>query len=327
MDKLLTMGLLKSEKSGEKRIAVLPDDLKDVRHCDHIYVEKDYAKDFGISDREYLNKNCHVVTRETVLQQDILCETKIGEGAYLKNLCGIKTIFGWIHAGADPELTALLKNHGHTCYAWEDMYEKEQHIFWRNNQIAGAGGVFNALQYTGWMPFGKKAAILGKGDVAVGAYRMLSRLGVDVRLYSRKQEHLFQNEVQEMDIVVMAIRWDTTRKDHILNDILLQKMKKDSIIIDVSADVNGAIQNSITTSIDQPTYHLFNDLIYSVNNVPSIFYKTATEDISHKITPYLDMLIEQKENETLRNCKIIASGSILDQRIIDAQAEKNKQQH
>lgn len=319
MDKLLRMGFLKSEKSGEKRIAILPKDLKKVAHCEQLYFEEGYGSDFQIEDQEYLDYGTHVVSKNEVLKMDILCEPKIGEAAWLYDLPPGKILFGWIHAGADPKLTSMLVKQKHDCYAWEDMYEAGRHVFWKNNQIAGSGGVLNALQYTGWLPYGKKAAIIGRGDVAFGAYRILSNLGADVSVYSRTQEELFQIEASDMDIIVMAIRWDTARIDHILTDSILEILKKDAIIVDVSADVNGSIENSVTTSIDVPTYYLHKTLVYSVNNVPSIFYKTATEDISNMVSMYIDQLIEGEVNSVLRDAKIISDGCIWDKRIILAQ--------
>lgn len=319
MSKLLRMGFLKSEKSGEKRIALLPKDLVNVKHCGQLYMEEGYASDFEIDDDEYRIHGCHIMTKQEVLQMDILCETKIGEASWLYDIEPGKVLFGWIHAGADPMLTSMLMERNHTCFAWEDMYETGRHIFWKNNQIAGAGGVLNALQYTGWLPYGKKAAIIGRGDVAIGAYHILSNLGADITVYSRLQEELFQKEAGDMDIIVMAIRWDTTREDHILTDAILGKMKKDAMIIDVSADVDGSIEHSITTSIEEPTYYLYKTKIYSVNNIPSIFYKTATEDVSSIVSEYLDLLITGTQNSTLADALIIADGNILDDRIIKAQ--------
>lgn len=319
MKKLLTMGFLKSEKSGEKRIALLPENLCRIKHCNQLYFETGYASDFQIEDEQYVAAGCHVVSKKELLTKDILCDPKIGEATYLKELTSPKVLFGWIHAGGDQALTSLLVKQKDICYAWEDMYEEQRHIFWKNNWLAGAGGVLNGLQYTGWLPYGKKAAILGRGDVAMGAYHMLCNLGADCCVYNRKQEALFQKEVADMDIIVMAIRYDTTRKQHILTDDLLKHMKKSAIIIDVSADVNGAIEHSITTSIEHATYYLFDTLVYSVNNVPSIFYKTATTEMSKVLAPYIDILIEQEENEVLKASKIIENGTILDQRIIEKQ--------
>lgn len=315
MNQLLTMGFVQSDKPFEKRIAILPKDVKQVRHCAQLYFETGYGKDFHIADQEYADCGCHIVSRNEALLQDIICDTKIGEAAYLPRLKEHTQLFGWIHAGADRALTDLLVDKKFTCFAWEDMYEDERHIFWRNNRIAGGGGVLNALQYSGFLPYGLRAGIIGRGDTAIGACHMLTNLGADVVLYSRKQEALFKKELPLMDIVVMAVRWDTERKDYLISREDRKLLKPNAIIIDISDDADGAIEQSISTTIADPVYYRDNILIYSVCNVPSIFYQTSTSGISQAVSPYIDEMLCKSPGRTVRDAIIIDNGAILDERI------------
>lgn len=320
MDNLLTMGFVRSDKQYEKRIAILPEDLLHVEHCEQLYFEEGYGKDFYVSDQAYIDVGVHIVPRKDALMQDIICDTKIGEAAYLSQLKEKTQIFGWIHAGADKTLTDLLADKKFTCFAWEDMYEDQRHIFWRNNQIAGGGGVLNAMQYSGFLPYGLRAGIIGRGDTAIGACHMLTSLGADITLYSRKQEALFKKELPVMDIIVMAVRWDTQREDYLISSEDRKKMKPDAIIIDISDDVDGAIEHSISTTIAAPVYRRENILTYSVCNVPSIFYRTSTRGISHAIFPYIDELVSKSPGTALQEAMIAKNGMIYDERI-------NKQQN
>lgn len=319
MKQYLTMAFVRSEKPHEKRIAILPQDMEAIQHLDKLYFETGYGADFQIDDSEYTQLGCHVVSKEEALEQDIICDAKIGEASYLERIHEHKILVGWIHAGADKALTDVLVKKKHKCYAWEDLYESERHLFWQNNQIAGAGGVMNALQYTGFFPYGLQAGILGRGDSAAGAFYMLTNLGAQVRQYSRKQEGLFIKELGELDIIVMAIRWDTLRKDHLITALSRKHMKKDAIIIDISDDVNGAIEHSKSTSISDAIYYLNDIMVYSVCNVPSIYYKTATRGISKVMSTLIDAYIEQRDDSTLNNSIIIDNGNILDQNIIEQQ--------
>lgn len=319
MKQNLTMAFLRSEKPYEKRIAILPKDMMEIRHLDQLYFETGYGRDFQIEDQEYEALGCHIVSKEEALSKDILCDTKIGEAAYLDRIHDHTTLVGWIHAGADETLTNTLIKKQHTCYAWEDFYEHQRHTFWMNNQIAGAGGVMNAMQNTGYLPYGMQAGIIGRGDSAAGAAYMLTSLGVKIRQYSRKQEALFIKELPQLDIIVMAIRWDTLRDDYLISSLSRQSMKKHAIIIDISDDVDGAIEKSRSTSIQDPIYYLDDIMVYSVCNVPSIYYQTATKGISHAFHHFIDLLIEEKEDTVLKNALILKDGIILDERISKAQ--------
>ncbi len=57
-----------------------------------------------ISDKDYRTLGCHIVSREEALSQQIVGDPKIGDAGYLAQLQPGQTIFGWIHAEANPEL-------------------------------------------------------------------------------------------------------------------------------------------------------------------------------------------------------------------------------
>ena len=101
----------------------------------------------------------------------------------------------------------------------------------------------------GVFPYGKKVAVLGRGNTARGAIKMLNHLGADVMSYDRHTEVLFRKELGSYDVIVNAILWDTNRKDHIIYKYDLSRMKKDCMIIDISCDRNGGIETSIPTTI------------------------------------------------------------------------------
>ena len=99
-------------------------------------------------------------------------------------------------------------------------------------------------------------------------------------------------------------------------------MKKNSMIIDVSCDRNGAIETSIPTTIDNPVYYKKGILHYVVDHTPSIFYEIASYAISEEVVKYLDFLITGQKNQVLENSLIIKHGKILDERIIEFQNRK-----
>lgn len=320
MKDLKTIGFIKSEKLFEKRIAILPEDMAEITHCDHMYFEEGYGRDYGIADEAYLKEGAHVQKRSDILMKDILCDLKIGEATYLGKLHEGTILFGWIHAVEHVDVTELLLAKKLTCFAWEDMYYKDCHVFWRNNQIAGEGAVLQALTKFGKMPYEANVAIIGRGNTAMGAYRILSGLGANIKFFNRKMEDLLAEEIRDFDIIVNAVLWDEKREDHLLSTEIMKIMRSGSMIIDVSDDDDGAIENSISTTIEQPVYEMNGVLIYAVNNVPSLFYKTATKEISKCCKDYIDDLIEGNENEVLQGSLIIENGIILDQKITNHQA-------
>lgn len=315
-----SVGLPISHKENEKRRTLIPEHIDRISHPEMIYIEKGYGEVLGFSDEEYAEKGVNIATRDEVLSKDIIADPKVGDAEYLDRLEG-QTIFGWIHAVQNRDITDKIIAHHLTGYAWEDMYEQGRHSFWRNNEIAGEAAVFHAYMCHGIFPYNTKAAVLGRGNIARGALKTLNFMGADVKQYDRKTEALFREELPDYDVIVNAILWDTSRKDHIIYRSDLQRMKHNALIIDVSCDRNGGIETSIPTTIENPTYIVDGITHYVVDHTPSLFWKTTSETLSAEFIKYIDLLIEGKslDSEVLARCHNFESGEILDQRIIDFQ--------
>src|SRR5699024_11849530 len=93
------------------------------------------------------------------------------------------------------------------------MFEDGRYIFYRNREIAGEAGVLQANQYVGKMPYETKVAVLGNGQTAKGAMRILHGLGADVDVYGIRLENLFKKNMYDYDVIVNCVIWYTNRKD------------------------------------------------------------------------------------------------------------------
>ena len=313
------IGFLKSDKENEKRICILPEDLKKIRNVKNIFIEKDYGVDFNISDKEYSDNGCHLKTQQEIIEEcDILVDAKIGDAKYLKD-CKKKIIFGWIHAVQNKKLTDMLIENENTVYAWEDMFEKGRHVFWKNNEIAGEAAVLHAILLYGVIPQNYKVAVIGNGNTSRGACRILNKLGAKVNVYTKGLEEIFKEEMGQYDIIVNCVLWDTNRNNHIINRKDLKVLKKDMLIIDVSCDKNGAIETSRPTTLNNPIYTVDGVTHYVVDHTPSIVFKTVSIELSNVIYRFIDELIEGNDNECLKKAKIIEKGKILDEKILKYQ--------
>lgn len=272
----------------------------------------------NISDEEYRKVGCHIVDQNEVLKQDIICNPKIGDEEYLKDLNN-QTVFGWVHAVQNRDICDNVVNGANTAYAWEDMFENGVHSFYRNNQLAGQVAVLHAFLNHGSLPSGKKVAVLGNGNTSKGAQLSLRSLGADVKVYDKDDEEKFRTEMFEFDAIVNCILWDTKRVDHIIYNRDLKKLKRDCLIVDVSCDRCGGIESSIPTLLTDPIYVVDGVTHYCVDHTPTLVHKEASYSISKVVSKYIDLLVEGKEDEVLSKCKIIEHGKIIDQKIINYQ--------
>lgn len=310
-----TMGFPIGHKENEMRRALIPDHLGKIKHIDSLYFETGYGNVLGYSDEEYLTYGAHIATREEVLAKDIICDPKVGDAEYLSELYKGQTIFGWGHLVQNRHITDAVLENKLTAYVWEDMFDEGRHSFWRNNEMAGEAAIMHAFQCYGEMPYNTKVALIGRGNVASGALRILTCLGADVTVYTRHTEKLLQRELGGYDVIVNALLWDTSRKDHLIYKKDLKRLHPNALIVDISCDKAGAIETSIPTTIENPTYVVDGVMHYVVDHTPSLFYKTATVGISAEVAKFVDELVEDKPGKLLMDALAVKDGIVIDQRI------------
>lgn len=317
--KIKTIGFPISPKENENRRAIVPEDINKLENAELIFIESGFGDVLGISDEEYRAAGANICSHDEVIQKDIVCDPKVGDADYLELMHDGQIIFGWVHATQNRDITDKIMDRKLTAYAWEKMFEMGRHVFWFNNELAGEAAVINGFQCYGQLPYGLEVAVIGNGNTARGACRVLNMLGAHVMQYNRRQEQLLRKEIGKYDAVVNCILWDVTRKDHVIYRDDLRRMKKNAMIIDVSCDRNGGIETCIPTSIEQPTYVVDGILHYAVDHTPSFFYKTFTYNNSQIIAPYINQLMHGNVGDALRDCLIIEEGRIIDPEIIEHQ--------
>ena len=313
-----TIGFLISHKNNEKRRALLPPDLKNIKNVDCLFFEKGYGQSVGYADTEYEQAGAHVVSREEVLSCDVITDVKLGDADYLDEIKTPKTFFGWAHAVQGIDFTSKILNGGHTVIAWEEIFEDGRYIFYRNREVAGEAAILHAFRYCGMMPYDSKIAILGNGQTAKGVLRILHGLGANVDVYGRKLEPLFRKKMFEYDVLVNCVLWDTSRKDKIIYKEDIKKMKKGTLIIDISCDPYLEIETSHPTTIDDPVYEVDGVIHYAVDNTPAMFPITVTRTLSEGICRYIDLIVENEPDrfpDNLKTATVIKDGHIQDERI------------
>lgn len=314
-----TIGFPISRKENERRRALIPRDAARIAHPGQLYIETGYGDVLGYTDADYEAAGCHIADFDGVMACDILCDAKIGDEPFLNDLRPGQIVFGWVHAVQNRDITDAIAGNGATAYCWEDMFEQGRHVFWRNNEIAGEAAVIHAFQCWGRMPYHCDVALIGRGNVARGALKILDKMGANTMVYDRRTEKQFQKDLGNYDVLVNGILWDTSRTDHIVYRKDLERMRPNSLIIDISCDAHGGIETSVATTIDDPVYVVEGVTHYAVDHTPALFYKTVSESLSAEMVKYLDQLIEDKPGEVLLASRSIHDGRILDQRILDFQ--------
>jgi N5-(carboxyethyl)ornithine synthase len=319
------IGFVIPKKENEYRRALLPNLIfNKAINTSMIYIEENYGLPFGIPDEDYLKLGINILNREKIFEIcEIICDPKIGstmdKDLFHKGQIG----FGWFHAVQGIEITDLCIEKKLTAIAWEEMFDRNRHIFWENNYIAGKASAIDVMRFLGKTFDDLNIAMLGRGNTALGALEILNKFSANVKVYSRNTIELFKEEISDFDVIFNCVLWDPTRTDRILYKDDIKKMKKGAAIVDISCNHRLEIETSYPTTIENPIYYEEGILHYAVDHTPTLLYKDASCAISKCVLQYLNYLIDNNFNSVLENSIIIRDGIIIDRRITDFQ-KRNK---
>lgn len=306
------VGYLVSHKNNERRRALLPQDLTDIEHRARLVVESGYGEVLGFSDMDYRVAGVTVAERKAVLGCDVLVDVKLGDADYLHEIAHGKTLVGWAHLAQKTAFADAVSEGRHTVIAWENLFEKGRYIFYRNRELAGETAILHAFTHYGRMPADCRAAIVGNGKTAHGAYRALCGLGAKVDVFPRKLESLFRELMTQYDVLVNCVLWDTRRTDRLIYREDLRRLKRGCMIVDVSCDESLEIETSRPTTFDDPVYTVDGVLHYAVDNTPAMAYKTVSEIVSKQFAPYVDDLVTGQYRPNLEAAVAARGGAPLD---------------
>ena len=314
---MMTMGLLISHKNNEKRRALIPPHLSSIKHIRNLYFEQGYGEALGYGDGEYLTAGAQICSREEALKCDIICDVKLGDADFLEMLEPGRLLCGWAHAVQSISFTTAAFKGRHSVLAWEEMEEEGKYLYSRNREVAGEAAVLHGFRYCGKMPYDTRVAILGNGQTAKGAMRILHGLGAEIDVYPRKLEKLFKKRMYGYDVIVNCVFWDTSRTDHIIYKSDLAKFKPGTLIIDVSCNHGLEIESTRPTSIDNPVYTIDGVIHYAVDNTPAMFPITISKYISETFSLLVDSLITEKWPGFFHKALVIEKGRPLDEHILE----------
>ena len=85
-------------------------------------------------------------------------------------------------------------------------------------------------------------------------------------------------------------------------------MKPGSLIVDVSAEENGAIETTVVKTHSDPTYEVDGILHYCVQNMPGAVPRTATPALVSAVLPYALEIADKGWKSALRENSALLRG-------------------
>ncbi|HJB22755.1 MAG TPA: N(5)-(carboxyethyl)ornithine synthase [Candidatus Jeotgalibaca pullicola] len=297
----MRIGFVVSNYPGEKRVPLLPEDIKNFEN--DVVIEKGLGASLGISDRAYIVAGCTVLSRKQVFANcNTIVSLKLLQAEDYEHLREGQMIIGWTHPEetgksfmdeqAIPKKLIIvdLDNITPAIYYGDRSIEIPwipRNFIYKNSINAGFSATLHALMSIGIIPDStEKIAVLGSGNVSQGAMNAVSKFSSNVRMFYRKTLDEFTDNINQYDIIINGIQI-TRGTPHILTIEHQKRIKNGAIVIDAAADGDGAIEGIEYTPIEEPFYKKDGTYYYCVNNAPTIFYRNASRDISKSFSKWV----------------------------------------
>jgi alanine dehydrogenase len=346
------IGVPKEIKAQEYRVALTPPGVEALVARGHeVLVETGAGVGSGISDGDYRASGAAILPDAGAVyrQGEMIVKVKELFRVEWERLREGQLVLAYLHTANNPEETQALLDRKVVGLAYEDvkMDDGQTPLLAVMSEIAGEVGLIMGgyhLFTTGGGPgllLGgavgaepARVAILGAGRVGLGAARAAIGLGADVTILDVDMKQLravretffpqaktlfstganVRAVLPQVDLLINAVKWPPKAKTHIVTREMLNLMKREALIVDISCDPAGAIETCAPASLEAPIYEVDGIRHYCVANLPSAVARTASSVLSNAILPYVIDIADKgwleaiKANSALRRGLTCAFG-------------------
>ncbi|MEA2076613.1 MAG: N(5)-(carboxyethyl)ornithine synthase [Candidatus Marinimicrobia bacterium] len=377
MIQLLTVGVIgKSLKENEKRVPIHPEHLERIPRelRKQITFEEGYGLRFGMENSTLANLSSgRVASREEILKKFDCVLTPKPMAKDLSQMREGTILWGWPHCVQQKEITQVAIERKLTLIAWEEMFtwsqtgDKNMHVFYKNNEIAGYAGVNHAINLIGVVGnYGKprKAVVLSFGSVSRGAVYALQGQGFqDITVYTgrvatdvsdqlpgvifkqMKNDDLgnllavesdgftrpFSEALSDVQIIVNGTLQDTEHPKMFVSAQDADKLMKSTLIIDISCDEGMGFWCAKPTSFKHPIFEVAGKFYYAVDHSPSYYWNSASWEISEALIPFLSIVMSGSKvwgkDKTISKSIEIRNGVIQNPKILSFQNREKEYPH
>lgn len=332
----LYIGIPKEISFQENRIPLTPLSVALLVNNGHnVILESNAGQAANFSDKDYSEQGALIVhDTQKVYEADIIIKiapptlSEIGmmkPGQILISALQISTLKqDCLQALLNKKITAL-------CFEHLQDEGGSLTVVRAMSEIVGATSILIAAEYLSNVFEGKglmlggitgvpptEIVILGAGTVGEYAARTAISLGAEVKVFdpsiyklrrlqnnigtriftSVVQPIVLEKAVTTCDVAIGALRAEDGRSPCIISETTVSKMKRDSVIIDVSIDQGGCFETSEITNHTHPVFRKYDVIHYCVPNIASRVARTATYALTNIFAP---ILLDIGEHGGLKN--------------------------
>lgn len=324
----MKIGIPKEIKVLEGRVGMIPAAAAElVRAGHHVYIQSTAGDLTGYKDEAYEAVGVKVLPTAKALygEAEMIVKVKEPQPDDLKYLRKDHLLFCYLHLAAEPDLTQELLDIGLTAVAFETvtvdgtlpLLAPMSNIAGRISVQAGAHYLHQSMGGRGFLLGGLpgvergKVVVIGAGVAGRNAARVAAGMGAEVLVFDKKIERLEQmrllgpnvsglyaysahieQAILDADLVIGAVLIPGAAAPHVITANMVRRMKKGSVIVDISVDQGGCVETTRPTTYADPIYEWEGVIHFAVTNMPGAVPYTSSQALSAAITPYAVQLTQ-----------------------------------
>ena len=324
----MIIGVPKEIKEQEQRVALLPSAAGQLVRREHsVLLEKGAGVGSGYRDEEYTKAGAEIVdlAKDVFARADMIVKVKEPLESEFPLLRKGQILFTYLHLAASKALTEALLKSGVTGVAYETiqvgnrlpLLEPMSEIAGRMSVVMGANFLARYNGGSGVLLGGVpgvlpgRVVVVGGGTSGVNAARMATGLGADVTILDVDLERLrfldlamgatntlysseanLQELMPDCDLLIGAVLLPGAKAPKLITRAMLRKMKRGSVLVDISIDQGGCAETSRATTHLDPVYVEEGVTHYCVANMPAAYARTATQALTNVTYRYVELLAD-----------------------------------
>ena len=320
----MLIGIPKEIKDHEYRVGATPSGVRELVNAGHqVLVQKDAGASIDFSDEQYVQAGAKIAAdaKEVYAKAEMILKVKEPQKSECDMIRKGQIIFSYLHLAAEPHLTEMLIKSGCVAIAFETVSASDRslpllapmsEVAGKLSIQAGAKALEKAQGGRGVLLGGVpgvargKVTILGGGVSGTNAAKVAIGMGAEVVILDKSLPRIrylcdiFGNSAEvlyaslenieknaiDSDVVVGAVLIPGAAAPKLISAATVKKMKKGSVMVDISIDQGGCFETSKPTSHSNPTYVQDGVVHYCVTNMPGAVARTSTQALENSTLPF-----------------------------------------
>jgi len=342
----MIVGVPKEIKNHEYRVALIPAGVRAlVKNGHKVMVERSAGEGSGISDEEYLEAEAVMAESagDVYEEGELIVKVKEPLPQEYNLLREGQILFTFLHLAAASDLTKALLRQKVIGIAYETVQLEDGSLplLTLMSEIAGKMSVQVGCHYLekqnggsgvllGGVPGTSpgNVAIIGGGSVGINAAKVALGIGANVTILDINLDRIrylsdilhgrvitlvsnssnIEMAVVNADLVIGAVLIPGARAPCLVTRAMVAKMRRGSVIVDVSIDQGGCVEGAVPTTFDKPTYTVDGVILCCLANMPSAVARTSTFALSNVTIPYTLKLANLGYEEALSSDSALRKG-------------------